>query len=310
MMIKNTFLLFTMLFFTAELTAQQQYDSTKTEKRNYRRLSVRNTQYATGNKDGLFPLHKVNLETAVWTEVNPKVPRVDYLGIHFIDENYGWAVGAGGAIIYSTNGGVNWDTAKSPTNNVLLNVHSYNGQDIVASGYNGTIVRSTDKGINWQLVSSGVAENLWEIKMVNDTLGWVCGTGPSLLRTTNAGETWNIISTGYNSFNYWALDYLDKYILYVAGSDGNILKTTNGGSSWQLLQTGFGKSLYRIVVFDTLRIVAGGEMGWVAYTFDGGTTWNYSTAGGEIDAMAFANDSVGYIAGYQSENLYKTMAMS
>ena len=45
----------------------------------------------------------------------------------------------------------------------------------------------------------------------------------------------------------------------------------------------------------------------MARTFDGGLAWNYSTAGGEIDAMAFADDSIGYISGHlNSDALYKT----
>ena len=143
--------------------------------------------------------------------------------------------------------------------------------------------------------------------MINDTLGWVCGTGPSLLKTTNSGESWNMVNTGFGGFNYWALDYLNENILYVAGSGGNILKTTDSGINWQLIQTGYGDNLYRIVVFDTLRIVTGGQNAKACYTMDGGITWNYTLTTPEIDAMAFANDSVGFLSGYASGSfIYKT----
>ncbi|MCE7855279.1 MAG: hypothetical protein DYG97_01840 [Ignavibacteria bacterium CHB3] len=46
-------------------------------------------------KRRLFPLQS----TGVWTELNPKVPRVDYLGINFVNKDLptgqagtGWAV--------------------------------------------------------------------------------------------------------------------------------------------------------------------------------------------------------------------------
>lgn len=287
------------------------------KKFNYRQSGPNYLQQSNNNEQfqkSVFPLgygtnhlNKVTTGTGIWTELSPKVPRVDYLGIHFVNPDTGWAVGAEGAIIYSVNGGDNWSTVNSPTSDVLLNVHSFNGRIVVASGYNGTIVRSTDGGLSWQLINSGVIGNLWEIKMINDTIGWVCGTGPSLLKTTNGGETWNLVNTGYSGFNYWAFDYLNENVLYVAGSGGNILKTINGGNSWQLVQTGYSESLYRIVVFDILRIVTGGQNAKVFYTLDGGTSWNYSLTTIEIDAMAFANDSVGYIAGYSSNSfIYKT----
>ena len=56
----------------------------------------------------LLPFDRQTTGTGVWTELNPKVPRVDYLGIHFVNKDTGWAVGAQGAIIYSTNGGEKW----------------------------------------------------------------------------------------------------------------------------------------------------------------------------------------------------------
>jgi photosystem II stability/assembly factor-like uncharacterized protein len=303
-----------LLFLLPEnLSAQDSTD----QKFNYRQSVANYLQQSNNNEQyqkNVFPLgygtnhlNKVTTGTGVWTELNPRVPRVDYLGIHFVNPDTGWAVGAEGAIIYSINGGIEWLTANSPTSDVLLNVHSFNGRVVVASGYNGTIVRSSDGGITWQLINSGVIGNLWEIKMINDTLGWVCGTGPSLLRTTDGGENWDLINTGYNGFNYWAFDYLNENILYVAGSGGNILKTLDGGNSWQLLQTGYLESLYRIVVFDSLRIVTGGQNAKAFNTLDGGVTWNYTLTTPEIDAMAFANDSVGYIAGYSSNSfIYKT----
>lgn len=310
---KHTFLI--LIFVSAVLTAQTNNEETDTTKpTQYRRSLPLQNNYQTYEekytgkdleeiKRSLFPLRS----TGVWTELNPGVPRVDYLGIYFVDTLKGWAVGSLGTIIYSTNSGKKWRTSESPVNNVLLHVHSYNGQTVVASGYNGTIVRSTDGGITWVQVSSGVTGDLWEIKMINDTLGWACGTGPSLLKTTNGGENWEIINTGFSSFNYWALDFIDKNILYIAGNGGNILRTTNGGNNWELIQTGYGKNLYRIKAFNQQRIITGGEMGWITYTSDGGVVWDTSTAGGIIDAMAFLNDSVGYVTGNLSPNfIYKT----
>ncbi len=244
--------------------------------------------------------------TATWTEVNPLIPRVDYLGIHFRDTLNGWAVGAQGAVIYSTDGGNKWRTANSPVTSVLLNVHSYNGQVVVASGYNGVILLSTDRGINWMQVASGVGGDLWEIKMLNDTLGWACGSGASLLRTTNAGVTWHSINTGHVSFNYWTFDFLSEELGFVGGNGGNILKTIDGGITWTLMQTGSGQSIYRLRATDSLHIVAGGSQGLVSYTFNGGNSWNYSYTGAVVDGMVFLNDSVGYVAGSSDFYLYKT----
>ena len=109
-----------------------------------------------------FPLQKAVTTSGVWTELNPKVPRVDYLGIDFINPDTGWAVGAQGAIIYSTDGGNKWNTANSPVTNVLLNVKSFNKQIILAGGYNKTIIRSIDGGKNWSLIQEAVLKSTYK----------------------------------------------------------------------------------------------------------------------------------------------------
>ncbi len=124
-------------------------------------------------KRRLFPLES----TGVWTELNPKVPRVDYLGIHFINPDTGWAVGNLGTIIKSTNGGIDWITEETNTTTPILKVNSYDGQTVIASGFNGMILRSTDSGESWTQIISGVTGDLWGLQMINESLGWACGTG-------------------------------------------------------------------------------------------------------------------------------------
>ena len=63
----------------------------------------------------LMPLKSVRTATGIWTELNPKVPRVDYLGIHFINKDTCWACGANGALIKTTDGGQSWININSQT---------------------------------------------------------------------------------------------------------------------------------------------------------------------------------------------------
>ncbi len=180
-------------------------------------------------KRSLFPLES----TEIWTELNPKVPRVDYIGIHFFNPDTGWAVGASGSIIVSTNSGISWKVAESSTTNNLYNVHSFDGMVVIAVGSNGIILRSADAGNTWQQIPGGVFGDLRRVQMLNDTLGWICGLGPTLLKTTNSGLTWIPVNTGFPSFDYWSLDFYNENIGYIAGSGLNIQKTTNKGLLWK-----------------------------------------------------------------------------
>ena len=229
-------------------------------------------------KKSLFPLQS----TGVWTELNPKVPRVDYLGIHFVNKDTGWICGDLGAIIKTTNGGSSWTVSETNTNSLLLKIHSYDGQIVIVTGYDGIILRSSDGGENFEQVLSGVGSSmdLWGVQMINHTLGWVCGLNQTLLKTIDGGLTWFPVSAGLNQ-HYWSLDFLNEQYGMIACGNGAVLKTTNGGSSWTQIQAGDTRALYTIDIIDSLQIAAAGvrelqiqyEGGKNVYSSDAGVTW-------------------------------------
>ena len=266
----------------------------------------------------LMPLnYNSKTSTGVWTELNPKVPRVNYLGIDFIDSLTGWAVGANGAIIKTTNGGEDWSIAETPVTNLLLKIHSYNGQTVIATGYDGIILRSTDGGENFVQVTSGVGTgiDLWGVQMVNDTLGWVSGLNQTLLKTTDGGITWQSVIAGLNQ-HYWSLNFLNENFGMIACGGGKILKTIDGGTNWLQLQTGDDRTLYTIDIIDSLHVAAAGERrleiqyegGKNVYSSDGGATWimnddipTYTDA----NWIEFINKDTGYTINV-NKGIYKT----
>ena len=203
---------------------------------------------------GLMPLNRQASSTGVWTELNPKVPRVDYLGIHFVNKDTGWACGANGALIKTTNSGVGWSVSETNTTLPILKVKSFNGQIVIATGYDGLILRSTNGGETFTQITSGVTGDLWGLEIVNDTLGWICGA-TTLLKTTNAGETWHIVNTTGYTGNLWAIEFFNDSYGFIA-ADGNVLRTTNEGNNWEMIQAGDNQSLYIVDIIDSLHIAA------------------------------------------------------
>ena len=226
-----------LLILLSTVSSAQYSDTTGTKPVQYRRgiplqegYQSYSEKYAGTNlieeKRRLFPLES----TGVWTELNPKVPRVDYIGLHFVNKDTGWACGLYGAFIKSTNGGESWQTIETQTSEILLKVHSFNGEIVMAVGHNGLILRSTDGGETFNILSGITTEELWGVRMLNDTLGWVCGRNQTLLQTTDAGLNWESVITGYN-YDYWSFDFLDQNYWIIACSQGKVLKTIDGGLS-------------------------------------------------------------------------------
>ena len=261
-----------------------EYELKEKQRYNFRRLEPNNLppiEIYAQPKEEFFPLgygtnhlNRITTGTDTWTELNPKVPRVTYLGLHFVNKDTGWACGQSGAVIKTTNGGSDWTISETPVNNLLLKTHSYNGQVVLVSGYDGIILRSSDGGENFELIPSGVGSgyDLWGVQMLNDTLGWVCGVYQTLLKTTDAGLSWQPVTTGINQ-HYWSLNFLNESYGMIACSDGIVLKTTDGGNSWIQTQAGDTRDLFTIDVIDSLHIAAAGYDGKNVYSSDGGVTW-------------------------------------
>lgn len=249
--------------------------------------------------------------TGMWTELNPKVPRVDYLGIHFVNADTGWAVGDLGTLIKTTDGGSSWTVSQTNTATPILKVRSYNGQIVVASGFDGLILRSTYGGETFEQVTSNVTGDLWGLQMLNDTLGWACGNANSLVKTTDGGISWQRIFTpGYTS-DYWWIDFLNESYGFIA-ANGKVLRTTDGGENWEIIQAGDSQPLFTIDIIDSLHIAAGGYggTGYPAkniYSSDGGYTWinGGQTTTHEINCIKYIDTDTGYIV--MSEiGIYKT----
>jgi photosystem II stability/assembly factor-like uncharacterized protein len=245
----------------------------------------------------LFPMQS----TGVWTELNPKVPRVDYLGIQFVNKDTGWAVGDLGTLIKSTDGGSSWTVSETNTTTPILKVRSYNGQVVIASGFGGLILRSTDGGETFTQVTSGVTGDLWGLQMINDTLGWACGNANSLVKTTDGGLSWqNIETPGYTS-DYWWIDFMNENYGFIA-ANGKVLRTTDGGNNWEIIQAGDSYPLFTIDIIDSLHIAAAGYggtgyAGKNIYSSDGGNTW---INGGQltneaVNCIQYVNPDTGYL---------------
>ncbi len=299
----KAFIILLILLSTA--SSAQYSDTTHTVPVQYRRgiplqdgYQTYSEKYAGKNlieeKRRLFPLES----TGVWTELNPKVPRVDYIGLHFVNKDTGWACGDLGTVIKTTNGGQDWTTEETNTTTPILKVNSFNGQIVIASGFNGLILRSADGGESWTQITSGVTGDLWGLQMINDSLGWACGLNQTLLKTTDAGLNWQPVNAGLN-VNYWAIDFLNEQYGMIACGGGKILRTTDGGDSWTQFQAGDTDALYAIDLIDSLHIVSAGMNGKNVYSSDGGLTWiqNARLQHDELNSIKFVDADTGYTIG-------------
>jgi len=118
----------------------------------------------------------------------------------FTDANNGTAVGDGGTVLRTTNGGNTWINQTSGTTNTLLGVSFTDANNGTAVGNSGTILEQPMEGTTGAAVS-GTADDLWGVSFTDTNNGTAVGfdfntvTG-LILRTTNGGSTWTSQPSG------------------------------------------------------------------------------------------------------------------
>ncbi len=125
-------------------------------------------------------------------QINPTNPDIRLRGVYFATQQHGVAVGLGGTIIYTENGGNNWEI-RSFNNSRWQSVYITQSGRAWAVGQNGNIAFSTDWGYSWTPQLSNTNQELWQVYFVNDNEGWIAGGYPGMqgviLHTTTGGVT-------------------------------------------------------------------------------------------------------------------------
>lgn len=116
----------------------------------------------------------------------------------------GWAVGEGGSMLYTTNGGEIWLSRNLPTSLPLSTIEfSYFPVGWTAAGESltpGESFKTTDGGYSWEIVSTiSLPPGFYEIQFTSSEVGWIMtanGTSVGiqrLYRTINGGDNWEIV---------------------------------------------------------------------------------------------------------------------
>ena len=97
-----------------------------------------------------------------WEEFSSVLSKANVVSINFASSRVGFAVGEGGLILRSSDGGKSWQKQASNTKSFLYNVVSDDENTVWAVGENGTVLETTDGGVNWEHSNVG-----WERSAVD-----------------------------------------------------------------------------------------------------------------------------------------------
>lgn len=193
-----------------------------------------------------------------------------FYSVHTADGTTIWAVGNGGSLFRSLDGGNTWSQLVQGSS-TLRSVFAI-GSDVWMVGDNGACYASSDGGASFDQKTPAGNTNLTRVVFVDSLHGWIAGANGTLMRTTDRGTTWSAVTLG-TSRTLTALFFVDVQTGYVGGSDGFLMKTVDGGASWSnTAGSGWMKTITGIAAYGSTVYVTGVDA-FCAKSTNGGSTW-------------------------------------
>ncbi|MEO8067659.1 MAG: YCF48-related protein [Flavobacteriales bacterium] len=244
--------------------------------------------------------------TAQWNQVTSNTTHELY-GVHFPDDETGYAVGAAGTVIKSTDRGFVWSTLTFPSTGDLQSVWFLTASEGFVAGDSG--IFHTDNGGNtWAPVSTPVILPWRHIRFISTLIGF-CGGGNfgdgAILRTQDGGDTWAVVYSG-DPQPISAIDFPTPSVGYavVMGYSWSVLKTTDGGDTWNTvgIQPIVNQSTFEAVHFidENTGFLGGWYIAAFIRTDDGAVSW-YDLSNGQfyhLYDLAFASATQALAVGW------------
>jgi photosystem II stability/assembly factor-like uncharacterized protein len=222
------------------------------------------------------------------------------------DANHAWAVGQGGIIRYTNNGGSNWGGQASGTGENLVGITAVSTTHAWASGDNGTIRVTLNGGTTWNPQASGVANDLTRICAVDDLHAWVVGRNGALRHTETGGAPW-VGQNSHTTENLWGVSASDSQNAWAVGNFGTIIHTSNAGAGWSIQNGGTTNHLRDVLALDSSRAWVVGDNGTLLFTTNGGQTWvSQSNTTEDLRAIAGADSTHVWIVGFYQTVLFSS----
>ncbi|NPA90692.1 MAG: DNRLRE domain-containing protein, partial [Chloroflexi bacterium] len=199
-------------------------------------------------------------------------------GVAFTTPLRGWAVGDGGLILRTFDGGDTWHEQashiSSPLNAIAFAADGVHGWIV---GNNGVILHTGDGGETWTRQRPGVGVHLYGLHIHDAQHVWVVGQNGYILYTDDGGAHW----TTQRSGGQYLQDILflpDGETGWAVGNVGTVWTTTDHGQTWTAEDAGTSQNLLGVTRDPAGNLWVSGSYGTLGRRTPDGT-WSFWNVG-------------------------------
>lgn len=180
--------------------------------------------------------------------------------VKFKNSQTGWAAGDEGLIIYTGNGGKNWEIMDKFTSSNIMDLDFQDDMNYWVVTSQGGLYH-TDDGISWKKIDLGIDSDLNAIQFTDSDHGWICGGNNTVLiglKNSGGDMTWEVMdfegelaSTSWND-----IYFINNEEGWVIGNGGRVYMTADGGATWVAQISNVFSNLNAVFMLDN-------KTGWI-----------------------------------------------
>ncbi len=212
-----------------------------------------------------------------WVPSTSGLATNEVMGISYATQNIVYAVGTGGNVFKSTDGGHNW-IINNTLPALLFGVHFVNASFGVV-GAEETIFATNNGGASWTTFTTGY-ENFYATRAYADGTAFVGGTDENIYTTTDFGQSWSMDFNGTGTSTLYRIRQTPNGTRWACGSQGKIMKKE------QLLEADF--------TANPTNVCAGNSVSFIDNSSGTVETWSWTFEGGNPTASNLQNPVVSY----------------
>lgn len=209
-----------------------------------------------------------------WTQASTPVD-IDLTAVSFPSPEKGWAVGHGGVILNSVDGGLTWKKQMDGRSAGEMMLGYYEAR--VKNGDESAQKYVDDVKLN----TEGGPEQPWLDVLFEDELhGYVIGTFNQLMHTSDGGKTWIPQLDLVDNPEAFHLNAISRSggAYYIASERGTLFVKPEGSERFHAVSTGYGGSFFGILAKGN-ALLAFGLRGTLYSSNDRGATWSNIDSG-------------------------------
>jgi len=212
----------------------------------------------------------------------------DLLAVSFPTAEQGWAVGHGGVIIHTSDGGLTWTKQLDGRQAAELAIRHFEQK----GGHESVLLERERR-----LVEDGGTPSFMGVFFDSPTSGYVVGTFNRIFRTEDGGKTWMPWMGRVDNpkeLHFYAVGGREGHV-YIVGEQGGAWRLDESHERFVAIPTPYTGSLFGLAVGGANKLLVFGMRGSLYRSEDAGATWTKvksGTSAGITAAVALPNGNI------------------